>query len=37
MKSAFYAVWIIVGLTLSHVLGTLIKHIFTYGWFTPVS
>ena len=28
-------VWIVAGLLLSFVLGNLIGHVLTYGWFTP--
>lgn len=28
-------VWIVVGLLLAFVLGNLIGHVLTYGWFTP--
>ena len=36
MRQAFYGIWIVVGLLLAFLLGTLIAHIFLYGWFTPV-
>lgn len=35
MKDAFYGVWVVVGLLLSCTLGTLLAHVFLYGWFIP--
>ncbi len=37
MKELLTGVGIALGLILSFLLGTLVVHVFTYGWFTPVS
>ena len=36
MKECLMVIWVGVGILLCFLLGTLIGHVLSFGWFTPV-